>query len=208
MMLLFLITKDEAKELFIRFLYFGSFDKWLKDNNIINNFPPDNEIVQFIFKFQKELIKNCELLINHNKTIFESIRNYKITMGKTLDNIKSSVCSHILQEFEKRILEEVFIYCCNNGYIKNNNCVLCYDGIMIETINYKPELLTELEDYIYNELKFKMKFVEKKMNLAYTDEELKETQNILPMITTTQETMKINIALDKLENSDKLKSIY
>ena len=82
MMLFFLITKDEAKELFIRFLYFGSFDKWLKDNNIINNFPLDNEIINFIFKFQKELIKNCEILINHNKSIFESIKNHKITMGK------------------------------------------------------------------------------------------------------------------------------
>ena len=86
-----------------------------------NNFPRDNEIINFIFKFQKELIKNCEILINHNKSIFESIKNHKITMGKTLNNIKSSVCSHILQEFEKRILEKVFIYCCNNGYIKNNN---------------------------------------------------------------------------------------
>ena len=42
------------------------------------------------------------------------------------------------------------------------------------------------------------------MNVAYTDEELKETQNILPMIT-TQETKKINITLDKLENFDKTK---
>ena len=43
------------------------------------------------------------------------------------------------------------------------------------------------------------------MNVAYTDEELKETQNILPMITTTQETKKTNITLDKLENFDKTK---
>ena len=200
-----LITKDEAKDLFIRLLYFGSFEKWMTDNNIIDNFTEINEIMTFIYKFQKELIKNCEYLISKNNDVYEAIKRDKGTRGKKMDNLKASVCSHILQEFEQRILEKVFIYCRDNGYIKDNNCILCYDGIMIETIYYKPELLKELEDYIFNELKFKMTFIKKEMEIAYTDEQLKECQ-IIHEIQPQQVEKCINLTLDKLDNFDKTKA--
>ena len=202
MIIYFLITKDEAKELFIKLLYFGSFKKWVDDNKFSIN--ESDEIVIFILKFQKELIKNCEILIEHNKNIFEDIKQYKMKNNKPLDNLKSSVCSHILQEYERRILEKVFIFCCDNGYIKNNNCVLCYDGLMIETINYKEQLINELEEYIFNELHFKINFINKEMTLNYNLNELIENPYI-----DQQETKKekcINITLEMVPTFDKSKA--
>ena len=52
------------------------------DNNIIDNFTEKNEIVTFIYKLQKELIKNCEYLISKNIEIYEAIKKNIETMGK------------------------------------------------------------------------------------------------------------------------------
>ena len=60
-------------------------------------------------------------------------------------------------EINKKIL-----YCVDNNYIPKC-CSLCYDGLMIEKANYKPELLNELNVLIKNKFGFNLKFTEKKM---------------------------------------------
>ena len=53
------------------------------------------------------------------------------------------------KECERKNIITKTVFCAlfpNQLIIKNNNCILCYDGIMIETVNCKPELLKELEE--------------------------------------------------------------
>ena len=59
-----------------------------------------------------------------------------------------------------------------HGYIVNNNCALCFDGIMIPTNNYKAELLTELTELIKDKFGFDLEFVEKPLNNGYDEETL------------------------------------
>ena len=73
-------------------------------------------------------------------------------------------------------MEDIYNYCYDNGFILNNGCVLCYDGIMILKENYKPELLTELTDFIYNKYGLNLEFINKEMNKYFTDEELNNSQ--------------------------------
>ena len=78
--------------------------------------------------------------------------------------------SIILQEKERLILETVYNYLVNKKIINNNDCVLCFDGIMIKKGKYYSQLLSELSDVVFNELKFKLKFTEKDFDDNYNDE--------------------------------------
>ena len=44
------VTRDSAKQLFIRLLYFGTFESWCKNNDVTNC-----ELLPFIDKFKTEL---------------------------------------------------------------------------------------------------------------------------------------------------------
>ena len=160
------IDKDLAKNIFIRILYGGNFLKWSKDHNITEK-PTD-----FIINFQNEIKEITTIIVEHNSLLKKEIEkdNCKI------NNIKSSVMAHYLQEIENQILETIYIYCIENSYIKNNNCVLCFDGIMIPKNNYKKELLNEFNKIIKEKFNLDLKFVEKPLDTGYTDEEIKNSQ--------------------------------
>ena len=59
-------------------------------------------------------------------------------------------------------LEQVYLYCVDKKVITNNECSLCYDGLMILKENYYPELLDELEELIFYQFGLRFKFEQKK----------------------------------------------
>jgi P4 family phage/plasmid primase-like protien len=148
------VTRDEAKTLFISLLYFGSFKNWVKNHEHTES--------SFIKSFTKELKKIGEIIYENNQELKSNISE-----NKKNTNIIASVCSYFLQDYEHKILEHIYIYCIDNGYIKNNICVLCADGIMIEKKLYNPDLLNKLSDYIYLKSGFKLKFTIKDMDEDY-----------------------------------------
>ena len=125
-------TRDEAKTLFISLMYYGSFDNW--DVNA-NKGPTD-----FIYNFVNELKLISESFIKVNPDIV------KIVKALQKKNEKGSVMSIILQEKERVILECVYNYLITKKIINNNDCVLCFDGIMIKANKYNNKLLDELSD--------------------------------------------------------------
>jgi hypothetical protein len=157
------ITRDQAKDLIIIIMYFGSYKKWLNDNNI-----KDKTLNKFCIKFINELHAIADVIIIKNPKLYKSIeKKNEIHIDK---NNKASFLSSYLQEHEERILECIYLYCKNNNYIKDNVCSLCYDGIMIETINYKDELLNELNKEIIKNTGFNLKFIVKDMDIDYIED--------------------------------------
>jgi hypothetical protein len=65
----------------------------------------------------------------------------KIVKALQKTNEKGTVVSLFLQDLERKILELTYDYLTTNKYIHNKNCILCFDGLMIETQYFKPELL-------------------------------------------------------------------
>ena len=98
-------------------------------------------------------------------------------LEKEKENIKGSLISYYLQEYECQILETVYLYCVKNRYIENNNCSLCFDGLMIPKDKFKPELLNELKNEVFNKNGFQLTFIEKEMNDGYSEEQLKLTNS-------------------------------
>jgi len=149
-------TRDEAKELFISLMYYGSFDNW--------KFKTDKEATDFLYNFVNELKLISVEFIKVNPDIV------KIVKALQKKNEKGSVMSIILQEKERLILECVYNYLITKKIINNNDCVLCFDGIMIKANKYNNKLLDELSDIVYEELKFKLLFIEKAFDNNYLEE--------------------------------------
>ena len=64
-----------------------------------------------------------------------------------------------LQNYERIIMEHVFNYLNEQELIKNNDCVLCFDGIMINQANYKNDaILIELKNLIKNKFDLDLTF--------------------------------------------------
>ena len=155
------VSRDVAKKLFIQLLYFGSFETWKRNNNV------EGEETKFINNFKNEIQKIGETISNNNKQIIELVKKRKEEQIKKNYNLIGSVVSYYLQEIECQILETIYNYCVNKKYITNNIAVLCADGLMIETANYKPELLKELHKLILNKFGLNLKFTEKEMTEDY-----------------------------------------
>jgi len=89
-----------------------------------------------------------------------------------------STLSTFLQEIECRILESMYIYLNDNGYIVDNNAVLCADGVMIETSRYKPGLINGLSVFVKKKIGFDITLKVKKMDKGYSENQIKEHMTI------------------------------
>ena len=153
------ITRDEAKKLFISLMYYGRFENSIKTNK---------EQTDFIYNFVNELKIISEIFIKANPDITKIIKSLQ------KKNLKGSVMSIILQEKERLILESIYIHLVDKKIINNNDCVLCFDGIMIKKDKYDEKILKELESVISNELKFKLQITKKEFDNHY----LKELESV------------------------------
>lgn len=170
-------AKDKVKKLFITLLYFGSFKSWSKEYELVDVSPDD-----FIIGFVNDIKKVGKIIKNTNSKIYDEIINRKTNQNRDLnkENLTGSTVSYFLQELEVRILEELFLYCVDKGFIKNKVCSLCADGLMILKEEYNDNLLTEFNVLIKEKLNFDLKFTRKELNNGYTEKELLDTQdNIL-----------------------------
>jgi len=83
------VKKDIAKQLFIQLLFFGSFNSWIQNNNII-----DTEPLKFIEDFQNEIKLIGEIIISKNDKLKKTIEKQKEEKNIKNYNIKGSVCSY------------------------------------------------------------------------------------------------------------------
>ena len=149
-------NRDEVKKLFISLMYYGQFSSWEHGKG--------QEPTEFIYNFVNELQIISSKFINANPDVS------KVVKALNKKNVKGSVMSIILQEKERLILETVYNYLVDKHIINNNDCVLCFDGIMVKKCKYNSQLLGELSDVVFNELKYRLKFTEKDFDDNYNDE--------------------------------------
>lgn len=157
--------RETVKKLFLRLIYLGGFDNWTNDNNIETKTQTD-----FITGLKEELKKIGAIFNNEYKDLHDLIEKSKKSKNASNYNIASSVLSYVLQEWECQILETMYIYMTKKNYIKNRECILCADGIMIDKNTYKDELLNELYDEVFKTHGLSINFVKKEMEQDYLNE--------------------------------------
>ena len=175
-----------VKQLFISLLYGGNFKYWCKTNKINVN-ELDDGLTQFVSGLQREIRHLTNRIKDNNPEFYEDVREYKLKKqedgeNKKWINIDGAFMAFYTQEIEVRILEIVYDYLCLNDCIKENDCVLCADGIMINRENCKDVDMDDLMEEIHNEIfaKIKMKINFKVKNVedkdVYSDEMIKNNQ--------------------------------
>jgi hypothetical protein len=165
------IKRDIAKRLFIRLLYFGTVENWMKDEGLTYNEEYEDANL-FIKKFSDELNIIGKTIIKDNKDLDKTVEDKKAKRDNQLSyNKKGSIVSYYLQEYECRILECIFKYMVSKNLINLDkpDCVLCADGIMIPKDKYYDGLLNEIEEEIKKEFDFDLKLITKDMDEDYID---------------------------------------
>jgi len=144
---------DCLKTCFIRILYFGDFKSWVKEMNL-----PPLDPQKFLLDLKKEFDKMADLTTEANPHFAELFAIEKE------DNEKGTIVSWFLQEYERRILEQMFDFFHRSKQIRIKGCVL-FDGIMIP-LNDKtkdPAVVTKLlhacEAYILKHTGFYMGWI-------------------------------------------------
>ena len=168
--------RTRAKVLFIRLLYFGTFENWLKETRdtktkqiidkeiCIYAFQNDLDLTAWIDELVAELKIIGEHIVKANPKIAKEIKKSKDKNKKTYNEIGSCV-SFFLQEYEIRVLECIYLYCCEKGYIKDNICVLCADGIMLEEYLIKDiDILAEFKQIVKEKMGFNLSFDYKELD--------------------------------------------
>lgn len=159
------VSRDDAKRLFIRLMYLGGFENWASDLKLEKAKPTN-----FILKIKDEL-KKIGIIFNETyKDLGKLIENNKKQKNIKQYNEASSVISYVLQEWECQILQTMYNYMVEKDIIKNKDCVLCADGIMIPKQTYKPELLNELHEIVKEKYSLEIKFTQKEMKMDYLNE--------------------------------------
>ncbi len=162
----FNITRDNAKKLFVRIMYYGKIENWVKDNNInIDEFAKNEELFQYLTNLSKELEDAGKYISDNNPKM---VNDWKKKEKKNNNIFKlGSFMSFYLQEYEERVLQNIYLYLSDNNYIKDNICSLCHDGIMILLENYNEQILENLNLYILENTGFDLKFVKKELDMDY-----------------------------------------
>ena len=166
-------SKDNAKQLFIRLIYGGTFNKWIKDFNI----DPKISCLPFVASLESELEPFRKLIYDSNPHIKQDILNsnpdaYK---GKSEKEIKNSIVAFWCQSVERYIQETTITFLCNRYNILVNDIIPCQDGFMVLKTDYKPEMVEAINDYITTAVGLPVKFIDKAFDEAYYIKKAKET---------------------------------
>jgi P4 family phage/plasmid primase-like protien len=126
------VTKEQAKNLMIRLLYFGGFNGWAKDNKL-EDAKPNN----FLTKFIEERNVYGNVILKANPLIELEVQENKNKSNNFEYNENASVVSVWCQEIENRIIETLYKYSVKHKIIDEKIAVFCYDGLQIFIDNCK-----------------------------------------------------------------------
>lgn len=167
------VTRDVAKNLYIRVMYGGSFRAWCEDHGVDASLLSPGAM-EGITEFETDSKIIIDTIAEANPEMVEYYRS----RGKP--NPKSSVASTYFQHKERLVLESIFTTLSRGGVIPRKagdskmvyNAVLCFDGLMFPKgadDDKITKLLSMCERAVQRKYGYKLKLVVKPMNEGFTD---------------------------------------
>lgn len=174
----FHVNRDAAKRLFIIYVFGGGFNSWCDEYKLTaDNVEPNvvgNDGIGLLEPDEFAALKNelrtiQDIILKANPEIARFAKKRKAEQHRYNFNLAGTVTSYFLQEYEIRVLECVYKYCLDNGFIQNNICVLCADGLMLEKQYWNDSLLQAFSDIVYEKVGLRLTFITKEMDEDYLD---------------------------------------
>jgi len=127
--------KNIAKQLPIRLVYGGSYDQWIKDNNILVN--ADRKYPKMV-AMEKELAMVRELVWTNNQDIYKDVIKQDPKKWKDQASAKRGVQGLWCQTIERLIMEDCCTYLVEEKGFVLEDIVPSQDGLMIlKELNYE-----------------------------------------------------------------------
>ena len=168
------VTRDDAKGLFIRLAFSGTFKGWCRESGL-NEFEFDPN--EFIKGFTQEIYKFAGIIKENNPELYKCVKDCKDYKGIDT-NLEGSTLALYLQEYEFRIADCVCEFLDNKTNITTiPSCKLKaltyeFDGFKLlksKVLDYGSIefLISTIETYVFDKLGFKMKFEVKPIEKFY-----------------------------------------
>ena len=158
------VSREMAKKLFIRLIFYGTFKGWVHDNNLNSALQPN----LFIQGLSNELQTIATHIKTENKELFEKCKRLKEAKNEP-DNVLGSFMSLYLQHYETIIMSSVVEWICKKTDIGDINgtelkaLTYEYDGIKllkyaVETYGGQEKLIQEMNQIVYEKTGFNVSF--------------------------------------------------
>lgn len=145
------VPKSQSKDLFIRLINGGSYEKWFDDNHLVNARP-----TEFVYKFKDD----CQhVLRNIAPTCFNDFKNFQEIAkqsGSQTENREGRALALYVMDEERKVMGHIYEYFTNELGLKP--CALIHDewlvdGCLVDKINIKA-----MSDYIKQKTGFTLDF--------------------------------------------------
>jgi hypothetical protein len=129
--------KDTSKQLFIRLVFGGSYDKWVKDFDIEYNIRP-HERFGLAVQMELQLDPIREAFYKANPKIVADLKKHNPAKYTDIRQLKRSVLSFALQTIERWLMEECVRFLVEEKGFDLREIVPAQDGMMIlAELNYE-----------------------------------------------------------------------
>ena len=164
-------SRDEAKRFFIIAGYGGAYNSWFNTLELNSEFEGESqEPLYNLFKHEAKLLANKFIDINP-----ERFKYWKDNRDKTY-NHDFGFLGMMLQDHECQVLQTMYLFLVREGLIRNDNAILCHDGLMLKIKSIKKKTLKRLEEEVEKQNGFVLSIINKP--LEHFLDELKEEKLI------------------------------
>ena len=157
------VSKDVAKQLPITLMFGGTYEGWMKDNNVSKN---DNRKMKEFVDIENEMSEVIEIVYKNNPKIEKDVRKQDANKWKTIREAKRGVMALWSQSVEKIIQEKCITYFLEKTDSDIEKVIPCQDGFMILKELYYPTLTDEMTEHIQNEMNITVNWIQKPFDEA------------------------------------------
>ena len=155
--------KDTAKQLFVRMMFGGTYDQWIKDFDIQKN---ENMRYSLPYEMEKEMGSVIDVVYTANPHIAKDVLKQNPKKWKDENAKKRGVMGLWSQTLERRIMEDAVYWLHENKQFVLEDIVPCQDGLMILKDLYYDDILKDLERNVLDKYGFTIQFVVKPFDEA------------------------------------------
>ena len=158
------VSTGLSKSLFIRLIYGGSINGWLRDNNIVNKSTP-----KILVDIQTELAAFIDVVFQDNQHIHNDLlaANPRYFDNSYEGKIPKTIMSFWCQSIERYLQEQIILFLHKTFNIEIKNVVPCQDGFMLQRKDYQPTYIEAINDFIRTELKMVSRVINKPFDEKY-----------------------------------------
>lgn len=148
--------KEKIKPLFLRILYGGTYDTWLRERQMYYG-PRSRQVTQL--EQEIRVLQRAVLSSLRFKHIVDAEKTHQRRKGKAdVDAVHRGAFSKVAQHLENQVLQCMLEYLQVNGWTVLS---LIFDGLIVRDEPMKVLDLAEMADYIERAVQFQVRIVEK-----------------------------------------------